>query len=287
MLIRDHLDARELPLTDIATNEESWAYGLNWGSSGFDDPANFSDLPSADYALYLINGVRFHVGQLYHLFDERRFMEPFEDFYEAPSEVAGMEKIWYVQFLTILGLAKTLLVQPSIGATSLPGSDLFLRAMSLLPDTPYLFSDALTAIEILCAISLYLQCADMRNSAYVYVSVDLRDAFQAKCPGRLTTPQIGSALRMAMTFGLHRERPTQDWGPEVTERCHRVWWTVYVLDRTFSSSMGVPIAIQDSDITAPMPERGGSKGSMSLYIHVKLSNLNSQVVNSKHASQFT
>ncbi|BCS30175.1 uncharacterized protein APUU_80478S [Aspergillus puulaauensis] len=263
-LIHDHLDEQEFPLTDIATNEESRAYHLSWGSSRFDNPANFSDLPSADYALYLINGVKFHVGQLYHLFDETRFMELFHDFYNAPADVARVNKIWYVQFLAILGLAKALIVQPSRGATALPGSDLFLRAMSLLPDTPYLFSDALTSVEILCTISLYLQCADLRNSAYVY---------------------IGSALRMAMTFGLHRERPTQDWGPEVTERCHRVWWTVYVLDRAFSSSMGVPITIQDTDITTPMPEKDGLRRNISLYLHVKLSSLISEVVNKVYGAE--
>jgi hypothetical protein len=169
-LIHDHLDDQEFPLTDIATNEESRAYPLSWNSSGFDDPSNFSDLPSADYALYLMNGVKFHVGQLYHLFDEARFMEPFHDFYNSPADVARENKIWYVQFLAILGLAKALVIQPSRGAAALPGSDLFLRAMSLLPDTPYLFSDALTSVETLCTISLYLQCADLRNSAYVYVS---------------------------------------------------------------------------------------------------------------------
>jgi hypothetical protein len=86
-----------------------------------------------------------------------------------------------------------------------------------------------------------------------------------------------------MTFGLHRERPTHDWGPELTERCHRVWWTVYVLDRTFSSSMGVPITIQDVDITTPMPEKNGLRRNISLYLHVKLSSLISEVVNSTHA----
>lgn len=97
----------------------------------------------------------------------------------------------------------------------------------------------------------------------------------------LTAAKIGTALRVAVTFGLHRERPTQDWGPSITERCQRVWWTVYVLDRTFSSSMGVPISIQDADITTTMPSRDGARDSMTLYVHVKLSNLISEVVNSK------
>lgn len=83
-----------------------------------------------------------------------------------------------------------------------------------------------------------------------------------------------------MTFGLHRERPTNDWSPQATERCHRIWWTVYILDRTFSFSMGVPISIQDSDITTPMPQPEGPTGQPFLYFHVKLSNLISEVVNS-------
>ena len=170
MLIRNHLDDQDLPLADIATNEESRAYALSWSSSGFEDESNFRDLPSIDYAIYLINGIKFHVSQLYHLFDERQFMALFYEFYDAPTEVARKNRIWYVQFLTLLGLAKALIIQPCAGSTILPGTDLFLRAMSLLPDTSYLFSDALTAVETLCAISLYLQCADMRNSAYVYVS---------------------------------------------------------------------------------------------------------------------
>ncbi|OAQ74575.1 protein phosphatase 2C [Purpureocillium lilacinum] len=261
-----------LPVMDIATNEESRAYPLSWGSSGFDDPANFTDLPSADHALYLINGLKFHVGQLYHLYDESHFMKPFHDFYSAPAEVARENRIWYVQFLTLLGLAKALVVQPSRQGAVLPGTDLFLRAMSLLPDTPYLFSDALTSVETLCAISIYLQCADLRNSAYIH---DVS----------LTTSEIGTALRVAVTFGLHRERPTQDWGPSITERCQRVWWTVYVLDRTFSSSMGVPISIQDADITTTMPSRDGARDSMTLYVHVKLSNLISEVVNKVYGAE--
>ncbi|KAK4086513.1 transcriptional regulator family: Fungal Specific TF [Purpureocillium lilacinum] len=291
MLIHDHLHGQGLPVMDIATNEESRAYPLSWGSSGFDDPANFTDLPSADHALYLINGLKFHVGQLYHLYDESHFMKPFHDFYSAPAEVARENRIWYVQFLTLLGLAKALVVQPSRQGAVLPGTDLFLRAMSLLPDTPYLFSDALTSVETLCAISIYLQCADLRNSAYIHVSVQpsilthllstpllLKDI-------SLTTSEIGTALRVAVTFGLHRERPTQDWGPSITERCQRVWWTVYVLDRTFSSSMGVPISIQDADITTTMPSRDGARDSMTLYVHVKLSNLISEVVNKVYGAE--
>ncbi|RMJ04825.1 hypothetical protein CDV36_014502 [Fusarium kuroshium] len=257
MLVRDHLHDQNLPLPNIPLNEESRAYSLSWGSSGFEDPASFSNLPSRDHAIYLLNSVKFHVGSLYHLYEERQFMDLFHAFYDSPVEAGTKNKIWYIQFLALLALAKAISIQPASGATALPGSEFFLRAIKMLPDPSYLISDALTAVEALCSIALYLQCADQRNAAYIY---------------------IGQAQRIAATFGLHRERPVHKWGPEVAERCHRAWWTVYILDRAFSSSMGVPISIQDVDITTPMPPRDGPRDSMAMFIHVKLSTLISDVV---------
>ncbi|KAL7760755.1 hypothetical protein ACKLNR_007290 [Fusarium oxysporum f. sp. zingiberi] len=260
MAVRDSLDGRDLPLPEIPLNEESRVYPLTWGSSGFEDPINFSNLPCKDHAIYLLNGVSFHIGPLYHLYDQASFMELLHEFYTSPTEVGKRRKIWYCQFLTLLALGKAISVQPARNASHLPGSELFLRAMNMLPNPSYLISDCLISVETLCSIALYLQCADQRNSAYVY---------------------IGQALRIATTFGLHRDRPTNDWDPQVTERCQRAWWTVYVLDRTFSSSMGVPTSIQDHDITTPLPSRDGPTDGMALFIHVKLSNLISDVINSK------
>lgn len=171
MLVRDRLASLHLPLPNIPLNEESRAYSLSWGSCGFEDAATFSNLPSRDHAIYLLNGVKFHIGSLYHLYDERQFMNLFHAFYDSPVEVGRKNKIWYIQFLTILALGKAFSVQPVNGATVLPGSDLFLRAVKMLPDPSYLICDALTAVEALCSIALYLQCADQRNSAYIYVSV--------------------------------------------------------------------------------------------------------------------
>ncbi|KAM6510353.1 hypothetical protein FALCPG4_017969 [Fusarium falciforme] len=264
MLVRDHLHDANLPLPNIPLNEESRAYSLTWGSSGFEDPASFSNLPSRDHAVYLLNGVRFHLGSLYHLYDERQFMDLFHAFYDSPVESGTKNKIWYIQFLTLLALAKAISIQPASGTAALPGSEFFLRAIKMLPDPSYLISDALTAVEALCSIALYLQCADQRNAAYIY---------------------IGQAQRIAATFGLHRERPLQTWGTEVTERCHRAWWTVYILDRAFSSSMGVPISIQDIDITTPMPPRDGPRDSIAMFIHVKLSTLISDVVGKVYGAE--
>lgn len=93
--------------------------------------------------------------------------------------------------------------------------------------------------------------------------------------------QIGQAVRMAMTFGLHRDRPVQDWDHRLSERCLKVWWTVYILDRAFTSSMGVPISFQDNDITTPMPPTRGPGENTAVYLHVRLSALMSQAVTSQ------
>lgn len=84
---------------------------------------------------------------------------------------------------------------------------------------------------------------------------------------------------MALVFGLHRDRPLQDWDEQVTARCTKVWWTLYILDRDFTSTMGVPTSISDNDITAPMSQRQGSQKNTALHIHVRLSRLVAQVVN--------
>ncbi|RDW70299.1 hypothetical protein BP5796_08696 [Coleophoma crateriformis] len=255
-LIRSQLDSAESP--EIQLNEESLAYHLSWGSHVLDNESITSDLPSIDHALYLLNGVKFHVGQMYHLFDENEFMTHFHEFYKSPAEISESRRIWFVHFLALLALGKAVSVAPLKGATSPPGANFFLRAMNLLPDASYLFRDALTAIEALCVISLYLQLADMRNSAFIH---------------------IGQALRMALVFGLHRDRPLQKWDEQATARCIEVWWTVYILDRDFTSTMGVPTSINDNDITTPMPQPQGYQKNTALHLHVRLSRLVAQVVN--------
>lgn len=42
-------------------------------------------------------------------------------------------------------------------------------------------------------------------------------------------------------------------------RCQNIWWTVYVLERQISVLLGAPLAINDSDITASLPNDTGSR----------------------------
>lgn len=123
-------------------------------------------LPSADHALYLINTVQFHCGQLFYLLDEYEFMQCFYFYHEDGSNRPGL---WYIHYLLILAFGKAFVVQNSKGQRP-PGADLFLLAMNLLPPAHFFVADAVRMVQVLCCAALYLQCIEFRGPAYRIVS---------------------------------------------------------------------------------------------------------------------
>ena len=86
--------------------------------------------------------------------------------------------------------------------------------------------------------------------------------------------QVVQAIRIAQLDGLHTELPEDELGVKTVNRCRNLWWTLYVMDRHISSSLGLPMAIQDSDITTVLNSaREGSRHDATLSLHVKLSYL--------------
>lgn len=120
-------------------------------------------MPSADYAIYLINAVKFHCGQMFHLFDEPTFMRQFHDFHETPS--SKPYGLWFVHFLLILAFGKAFTARRN-NSRRPPGCELYVQAMKLLPDIAFLMGEPLEAVEVLCCKALYLQCLDFRCAAY-------------------------------------------------------------------------------------------------------------------------
>lgn len=152
----------------VPLNEQGSIYNLNWDIVTPTD-LGLHSLPSVDYAVYLINAVNFHIGQTFHIFNTDLFMQQVHRFYDNRAHVTGeVDRLWYVQFLLALAFGKALVIHDKVDQSP-PGSEFFVKAMSLLPDFPYLYRDSLLAVEILCSISLYLQSIDQRNMAYIYV----------------------------------------------------------------------------------------------------------------------
>ncbi|KAL8830592.1 MAG: hypothetical protein Q9191_001345 [Dirinaria sp. TL-2023a] len=144
------------------------AYELGWdgrrGTAELDDAI----LPTADFALFLINAVKFHCGQLFHLFDEQEFMRNFSTYHDQGHR-DNCSELWHIHYLLILALGKAFIVRVGQNRRP-PGANLFVQAMRLLPDTTYLCNDPIPSIEILCCAALYFQCSDMRDPAYSLVS---------------------------------------------------------------------------------------------------------------------
>jgi proline utilization trans-activator len=67
-----------------------------------------------------------------------------------------------------------------------------------------------------------------------------------------------------------------------SEHRSKLWWTIYIIDRRLTASMGVPLLLHDSDITLPMPALpliGESRSAFAF--HVRLSAQLGQVLRGK------
>ncbi|KAI0383988.1 fungal-specific transcription factor domain-containing protein [Hypomontagnella monticulosa] len=256
-MIKNHLGHNESP--EVPFNTDGRAFTLSWPSAELIGPLRMDRLPSLDFALYLTNTVKFHLGQLYHLFHERTFMDGLYEFYNSgpQGEPIPKARLWYIHYLLIIAFGRALLHgcvdrRPA-------GAELASRAIELLPDTFGLYEDPILSIEILCCLALYLQSIDHRNSAFTY---------------------IGQAMRMALSQGLHRELFGHGLTEEDIGRHRAVWWTIYILDKRFSSLMGAPNSISDGDITVPLPDSGrNTHNAKALSLHVALSRLQAKVLN--------
>ena len=152
---------------------EGSVYDLQWdgrrhlpGESSFDP----NILPTQDFAVYLINSVKFHCGRLFYLFEEEYFMKQFALFHEDPLEHARKYPLWYVHYLIVLAFGKAFVVQTSKSQRP-PGTELFIQAMKLMPDLTFLEADHIEKVQVLCCAALYLQCLNCRAAAHRYVSL--------------------------------------------------------------------------------------------------------------------
>ncbi|CAK7207715.1 hypothetical protein SEUCBS139899_010526 [Sporothrix eucalyptigena] len=263
-LAHAQLNRHSAPLDEASVHAEGEAFDLGWNGLRDNDHDHDGDavrcqtapaidvrgLPSLDFSLYLVNTVKFRICQLLHLFDEETFFSHFYDFYEQPQRVASRCRLWFIHYLLVTALGKALLGRNG-GSERLPGCDLFVRAITLLPDATYLCVDQVQSSEILTCIALYLQSLDFRAAAHVY---------------------IGQAVRVAMSHGLHTHMQIQDMGEKLVFRCRRIWWTIYILNRKMSSLMGAPNSVHDEDITAPLPVFPDNKTNTAIFkVHVELS----------------
>lgn len=171
-MVYEKINGTQLPPDSLLF--EGSTYDLEWDGQISSTSVDISTLPTSDFALFLINAVKFHCGRLFHMFDEATFMHYFGKFYEDPGNEKNYPRLWYIHFLLILAFGKAFIVRTN-KAKRPPGAELFVQAMQLLPNVTFFWSDPIQSIEVLTCIALYLQCLDLRSAAYNVVSYTLQE----------------------------------------------------------------------------------------------------------------
>lgn len=88
-------------------------------------------------------------------------------------------------------------------------------------------------------------------------------------------------MRIALAQGMHTDMPVENLGEPLVQRCRKIWWTVYILDRQMTSLMGLPQSIRDDDITCQLPSFSGStQRAAALNMQIKLSRIYAEIARS-------
>ncbi|KZL76341.1 Zn(II)2Cys6 transcription factor [Colletotrichum tofieldiae] len=231
----EHVCQSPLPTNSLLF--DGCAYDLGWDGSRTTQTLDNRLIPSYDYAIFLINAVKFHCGQMFHLFEEDEFMGHMQTFYSKSStDRAEEDSLWYIHFLVVLAFGKSLIQRKNQGKRP-AGAEFFVRALQLLPDVTALCKEPILSAEILCSMAWYYQALDFRHAAHNF---------------------IGQAKSVAMNYGMHTDMPVMDLGPGLVQRCRKIWWTVYVLDRQMTSLMGLPQSTLDEGVYCQLPSYPGS-----------------------------
>ncbi|RSL58895.1 hypothetical protein CEP53_006013 [Fusarium sp. AF-6] len=256
-MAHETLTGEPLPIDNLLF--DGHVYDLGWDGlkeNCSQEEFDFSTLPAREFALYLINSVQFRCGTLFQLYDEDKFMRQFEQFHGNSDENEPMSPLWYVHYLILLAFGKAFVVQISKSASP-PGSELFVQAMKMMPDLVLLDCCPIEKIQVLCSTALYLQCIFCRPAAHHVIC---------------------QAISMALQTGIHTEMKSQYLDEKYVQRCRLVWSTLYILERTMASLLGVPLMVAEEYISTPYPVCPRNKQrTATLEIQIKISRILSKI----------
>ncbi|KAF5581884.1 transcriptional regulatory [Fusarium pseudoanthophilum] len=193
-------------------------------------------LPDRIRAHLLVRVFLRFIGHDYHFFLERDFLRQLDNAYNVNATTC-YDTVWACKFFVVLALGElySTSAMPSSESSrhcQVPGVNYFITATDLLQD---LYEDpSIGQIETLTLFCFYSNALGRIKSANNY---------------------IGIALRLSTSLGLHRLSSRGYSGLQPLDHQHRVrlWWTVYIFERTTSARLGLPAAIQDADINVEMP----------------------------------
>jgi hypothetical protein len=117
------------------------------------------------------------------------------------------------------------------GISRCPGRYFYDVASRLLPMAT--FDCSIQAMQACLVTAVYLLPEHVYDRAYLYLS---------------------HALRIAISLHMHRQKTDNRSSCRDSEINHRLWWSVFSLDRTVSIKLGRPASIATSEIRTPLPK---------------------------------
>lgn len=215
-----------------------------------------------DIARQLFAAQYTYIGTIFSFVSPSTFETLLREAYQSSLKLVDQDAcLTYAKLLVILAFGKMYSVNQWIDYDGPPGFDYFTHVLQLLPDLHE--QGSVLFVETLALVGFFMQNLNRRDAASLY---------------------IGSALRMAITLGLHQEPTVAGIEEEAKEHRRRVWWSVYSLDRIHSVKSGNPITIHDEDIGVELPSRLPSEPgfcpAVVLRHYTKLSQINGQIMTS-------
>ena len=126
--------------------------------------------PTEEQAGSLLETFLDSIGTVQHLIDPRTFSDGLASLYENDLTHKQIITLFDVQALLVMAIGRLLRGSSSSSHDDLPGAEYFQKAMRHVPGLSHLRRAGLLSIEILALATFYLQCADCKEDAYVYVS---------------------------------------------------------------------------------------------------------------------
>lgn len=125
--------------------------------------------PDEDRAHCLLETFLNSLSTVQHLLDPRLFTDRLAAKFATDPNQSTVRSLWDVEFLLVMAIGELRGGSTDSGAP-LPGVYLFKQAIACLPQLGSLRKAGVLAIEIMSLTAFYLQCADCKEDAYVYVS---------------------------------------------------------------------------------------------------------------------
>lgn len=144
------------------------AYGLLLPQAGRIGHPHTDGWPTEEQAHELVHTVISSIGDIQHLFDPRAFSDRLDTFYDHNESATAHDGVSTAEILMVLAIGK--LIQGTMSEPEpFPGFSLFEEALNYLSNMCYVHAAGAQGVEVMGLMAFYLQCADRKEDAYIYV----------------------------------------------------------------------------------------------------------------------